>query len=428
MKRLFTFTISLVFIMNLTIFSSPDRNNKAKYEKYKQDAVLKQIKEKRDGIQKKKDEITKKIKEKQKKEKKLKRKERKTLKTDTYGVFPPKSKESFKSYFHFPPVPQYYTGTCWCFSATSFFESEIYRLTKKKIKLSEMWTVYYELIEKSRRFIKERGNSYVAGGSESNAVTRIWEKYGAAPAEVYTGLIDKGDKYDHIPLMREIKNYLDFIKKHNLWNEKENLKHIALILDKYMGKPPKTFEFNGKTMTPTEFLHNETGLNLDDYYCLISTSREPFYTMQEFKVPDNWWHNKEYINLPLKVWCKIIKKSIKSGYTMVIGGDVSEPGRLGEKDIAFIPTFDIPIKYINQDSREYRIYNRSTGDDHGIHLVGYKRVKGKDWYLIKDSSRSARKGKEKGYYFYREDFIKLKMLTFSVHKDMLKNILPKIKK
>ena len=195
-----------------------------------------------------------------------------------------------------------------------------------------------------------------------------------------------------------------------------------------MGEPPKTFEFNGKSMTPLEFLHNETGLNLDDYYCLISTSREPFYTMQEFKVPDNWWHNKEYINLPLKVWCKIIKKSIKSGYTMVIGGDVSEPGRLGKKDIAFIPTFDIPTKYINQDSREYRIYNRSTGDDHGIHLVGYKRVKGKDWYLIKDSSRSARKGKEKGYYFYREDFIKLKMLTFSVHKDMLKNILPKIKK
>jgi peptidoglycan hydrolase CwlO-like protein len=97
MKRLIISIISFVFIMNLTLFSNPDKNNKAKYKQYKQDAVLKQIKEKRDEIQKKKDEITKKIKEKQKKDKKLKRKERKTLTTDTYGVFPPKSKESFKS-------------------------------------------------------------------------------------------------------------------------------------------------------------------------------------------------------------------------------------------------------------------------------------------------------------------------------------------
>ena len=70
--------------------------------------------------------------------------------------------------FHFKPVAQFYTSTCWSFSATSFYESEIFRLYGKKVKLSEMWTAYYELIAKSERYIRERGHSYVAGGGETS--------------------------------------------------------------------------------------------------------------------------------------------------------------------------------------------------------------------------------------------------------------------
>ena len=82
---------------------------------------------------------------------------------------------------------------------------------------------------------------------------------------------------------------------------------------------------------------------------------------------------------------------------------------------------------INQSAREFRIYNKTTTDDHGIHLVGYTKVKGWDWFLIKDSARSSRWGKFKGYYFYREDYIKLKILTIFLHKDPAKPILEKFK-
>src|SRR3990172_5686730 len=78
------------------------------------------------------------------------------------------------------------TGTCWSFSTTSFFESEIYRINKRKVKLSEIYTAYWEYVEKVRRFVRERGNSYVAEGSEANAVRRIWEEYGIVPAESYS--------------------------------------------------------------------------------------------------------------------------------------------------------------------------------------------------------------------------------------------------
>jgi bleomycin hydrolase len=64
----------------------------------------------------------------------------------------------------------------------------------------------------------------------------------------------------------------------------------------------------------------------------------------------------------------------------------------------------------------------TTGDDHGIHLVGYKEMDGKDWYLIKDSGSGSRNNTHPGYYFYHEDYVKLKMLGFMVHKDAVKGL------
>lgn len=194
-----------------------------------------------------------------------------------------------------------------------------------------------------------------------------------------------------------------------------------------MGRPPQQVTYEGKPVTPREFLTN-TGLNLDDYYSLMSTSAYPFYSFQEFKYPDNWWRSQDYINVPLDEWYLVIKRSIKAGYGVAIGGDISEPGYIGARDVAFVPTFDIPEAFINQDSREYRIYNRTTGDDHGIHLVGHAFCKGKDWFLVKDSNRSSRRGQFPGYFFFRGDYIRLKMLSFMVHKDMIKDILGKMKK
>lgn len=419
--------ITIFFLSALLLIpGTSDKRNKIQYEKDKKDPVLKAIKEKRDQISKKKKELTKLIVEKNKKIKKSGKDKTKILKTDLSGVYPPGSPDKFKTFFHFDPVAQYYTSTCWSYSATSYYESEIFRIKGKKVKLSEMWTVYYELIEKSRRFIKERNFSLVSGGGETNGVNRIWKKYGIVPAEAYPGILEKDGRHDHLPLMSELKSYLKFIKDKGVWDEKNNIEHIKLILNKHMGEPPAKFQYNGKTYTPVMFLKEVTGLNMDNYCSVMSTKYFPFYTKQEFRVPDNWWHSKEYINLPLNTWYGIIKKSILNGYTIVIGGDISEPGKMGTSDLAFIPSFDIPVKYIDQDSREYRIYNKTTEDDHGIHLVGFNRTKGKDWFLIKDSGRSARKGKFKGYYFFREDFIKLKMLTFTVHKDMLKGVLKKL--
>ena len=423
--------IVLLVCVSLCAFAAPlfggGDKNKSRYEKRYQDPLLESMRKDREQEQAALDEETAAIRKRQADEKKKDREQARTLQSDMAGVHPPASPAAFKAMFHFPPVPQYNTSTCWSFAATSYYESEIYRLSGKKIKLSEMWTVYHEYLEKVRRFVRERGASLVAEGGESNAINRIWKTYGIAPAGAYPGYQPGREKLDHARLIDEIRAYLDYVKGKSLWDEKDVLDHVTLILNKHLGAPPSRFVYNGKEMTPLEFLKNETPLDMDNYVDVMSTSYYPYYTFQEYAVPDNWWHSKDYLNVPLDVWYKLILKAVKAGYTVGIGGDVSEPGKLGFQDVCFIPSFDIPAAYIDQDSREFRIANRTTEDDHGIHIVGYKNFKGHDWFLVKDSSRSARWGKREGYFFYRGDYVKLKMLTFTVPKDLVKDILAKVK-
>ena len=352
----------------------------------------------------------------------------KALSVDFSKFDAPKSINDFTKYWHNPPISQGNTGTCWCFSTTSFLESDIYRQTKQEFKLSEMYTVYWEYVEKALGYVRSRGNQTLGEGSEGNAVTRIWEKYGCVPEKDYSGLLNGQPFHDHSKLFAEISTYLKSLKKSNAWDEKTVESTVKSILNHYLGTPPEKITFEGKQMTPKEFFENVIKINLNDYVSICSFSDRPYYTWVEYNVSDNWWHSKKYFNVPLDVYMSSIKKAVRNGYTMAIWGDVSEPGINGYAGLAVIPSFDIPSQYIDANARIFRFYNGTTGDDHGIHLIGYTQKDGKDWYLIKDSGSGSRNNTHPGYYFYSEDYVKLKMLGFMVNKSAVPELTEKMKK
>jgi len=354
--------------------------------------------------------------------------ERTYLSADFSEISKPSFLDQFTTHFHKPPIRQYWTGTCWCFATTSLLESELKRLGKGEIKLSEMFTVYWEYVEKARYFIQNKGDMHLGQGSEHNAVIARMKKYGAVPAEAYTGLLAGETEHNHSELFQEIRKYLMFCKENEYWDEEKAVQYVKQILNKHMGKPPETLEVNGQTLTPKQYLDEFLQLPLDSYVTFMSLKSLPFYTQGEYKVPDNWWHSDVYYNVPLDVFYESIVKALGNGYTVSFGGDVSEPGKSGEEDIAIIPSYDIPFSLINQDSREYRFDNRTTFDDHAIHAVGTTELDGHDWFLVKDSGSSAQQGDFKGYYFFREDYVKLKMLTFMVHKDAVSEVLAEFEK
>ncbi|MFH1844550.1 MAG: C1 family peptidase [bacterium] len=346
------------------------------------------------------------------------------LRLDWSDIKVPESPQVFRANWHFPPIPQYYTGTCWAFCSTSFLESEIQRLSGREIKLSEMWTVYWEYVEKARRFLSECGHSPLEEGSQDHGTLEVYKLYGAVPATAYRGVCDEAGRHDHTPLRQELHSYLQWVLNNKYWAEEVALANVRQILNRHLGAPPETFVYAGRQHTPLTFRDEVVQLDLDDYVSVVSTLRYPFGQYVLLDVPDNWRRKDDYLNLPLDTFYSLAREAVKDGYPVTFGGDVSEPGLDGHQDAAVIPSWDIPGKYIDQGSREFRLDNGTTSDDHGTHLVGYKRHQGRDWFLVKDSNRSSRLGSFKGYYFYEGDYLKLKMLAFMVHVDRLREYLP----
>jgi bleomycin hydrolase len=352
---------------------------------------------------------------------------KKEIVVDFESFDPPHTVQEFKSYWHNPPVSQAVSGMCWCFSTTSFFESEIFRLYNQKIKLSELYTVYWEYVEKARGYIMARGKQEFGEGSESDAVIRIWKNHGIVPASAYTGLLNGQPFHDHSKMFAELDAYLKSVRSSNAWDAEAAERVVKAILNNYIGAPPEKVLVNGKEMTPKEYLDKIVKLDLDNYVELLSLADRPYYQWTEFDVADNWWHSKAYFNVPLDAFMSAIKNAIRSGYSLAIGGEVSEAGIYGHAGIAVVPTFDIPAQYIDGSSRIFRYKNGATGDDHGIHIVGYVEKNGKDWYLIKDSGSGSRNNSHPGYYFYHEDFVKLKMLGVMLPKNVVPDIAAKMK-
>lgn len=346
------------------------------------------------------------------------------LSADLEGLEKPADPVEFTSFFHLPPVRQDKTGTCWSFAATSLLESELRRQGKAQVKLSEMFTVYWEYVEKARRFLREKGNSFLGQGSEPNsAMTRV-RQYGVIRASDYTGLLDGKTAHDHGPLFRDFRDYLSGLAAKNDWDESPALLGVRAILDKHLGRPPDRISVEGQSLTPLEYL-GSLGLDPADYVAFVSFMYLPFYSKGEFRVPDSWWHSGDYHNLPLYEFSLALLRALRKGYTATLAVDFSEPGYSGENDIAMVPTFDIPSSYIDQSSREYRFTNGSSTDDHAVHCVGYLESAKGNWFLIKDSWENAYLGKAKGYFFYQDDYVRLKGLMFMVHKDAVKEVLDK---
>lgn len=354
-----------------------------------------------------------------------------TFKLDPAGLNIPTDKSAFKSIRHLPPVSQGNTNTCWSYSATSMLESEIFRLTRQEVKLSEMFTVYCEYIERAEQYISTRGKINIGEGSEMNAVIKVMKKYGALPYSSFSGLLPGQEFQSHEKMFNEVRAFLDGLKARNAWDEASAVSTVKSIMHHYMGVPPATVTIQGKEYSPREYLTGILRINPDDYIDVLSYMQQPYWKQVSFDVPDNWWGDDSYYNIPLDDYMKILKKSLKAGITVSIAGDVSEAGFLArEANAAVVPAFDIPSSAIDENARQFRFSNGTTTDDHGLHVVGYLEKDGVTWYLVKDSGAGSRTGGiEKninfGYYFFHEDYVKLKMMTFLVNKEVMKDLLPK---
>ncbi len=338
------------------------------------------------------------------------------------------------------------SGTCWCYSTLSFLESEIIRMGGPETDLAEMFVVSKAYADKADKYIRLDGKLNFAQGSSSEDVFHVWEDYGIVPQEVMEGL-NYGEKLNrHSELCNGMKGFLDAVVKNP--NKKLSTawkRALQGILDAYLGPCPEEFTYNGKKYTPKSYAAS-LGIKPEDYISITSFTHHPFYSQFAIEVEDNWRWDLSY-NIPIDELMTIIDNAIDKGYTVAWGTDVSEAGftrnglavnpdltaveEAGSDQVRWVGISpedkakelakmrdDAPEMTVTQEMRQEAYDNKTTTDDHGMHIYGIaKDQDGGKFYIVKNSWGET--GKYNGIWYASESFVRYKTLNITVHKNAI---------
>lgn len=353
-----------------------------------------------------------------------------------------------------PVKNQASSGTCWSFSGLGFFESELLRMGKPEVDLSEMFVVSHSYSDKADKFVRTNGNINFAAGGSFHDVMYVLKNYGIVPEEQMNGLNYGEENHRHGELDALTGSYVKTL----IGNPNKKLSTAWKagfdgILDAYLGKLPTEFTVNGKKFTPVTYAQS-LGLNMDDYVSLTSFTHHPFYTKFAIEIPDNWRWGESY-NLPLDEFAKVFENAVDKGYTIAWGSDVSEKGftrngvavnpelkkenlpgsdqarwlNISQKEMEakiLAANGPQPEVKVTQELRQQGFDNYQTTDDHGMVIYGMaKDQNGGKYYMVKNSWGTD--SKYKGIWYASESFVLHKTINIVVHKDAVpKDILKKL--
>lgn len=333
-----------------------------------------------------------------------------------------------------PVENQNKSGTCWVYSANSFFESELIRQGKAPVNLSEMYTVRVGYLERAENYVRRQGAAAFGQGAETHDVLNIAREYGMMPYAAYSGFPAGQDKPVHGEMEAVLKAMLDAVikapdgKLSNQW-----MKAYAGALDGYMGTPPAKFTVNGKEYTPQSYFQS-LGINLDNYVALTSYNHHPFYQPFVLEVSDNW-SNGMFYNLPIDELMQTADNAVENGYSVVWASDMSEKTFSAKEGLAVWPQtawddmsadekgawFKAPVKekWVTQEERQAGFDQLTTTDDHGMHITGYVTDQAGTKYYIVKNSWGVVKPEMNGYLYVSQPYFRCKTMSILVHKDAI---------
>ena len=335
------------------------------------------------------------------------------------------------------------SGTCWCFSALSFVESEIIRTKGVEVDLSEMFVVGKSYRDRAVKFVRLDGHLNFAAGSSFGDVFHVIEDYGIVSQESMPGLNYGTDKPLHNELDKTLKAYVDVIasnpnrKLSTAW-----LNGFEGIVAAYLGEYPETFSVEGKEYTPEQY-RDALGIDVNDYINLTSFTHHPFYSQFVIEVPDNWRWDTAY-NLPIEELMEVAYEAIEKGYTFAWGSCLPR-GKFTRDGLATMPVeqkkagagsdqerwvgksaeekaeakAELPEEItVTQEMRQDGYDRKTITDDHGMHIYGLaKDQNGNKFFMVKNSWGET--GKYNGVWYASDAFVRLNTLNIVVHKDAL---------
>jgi len=333
------------------------------------------------------------------------------------------------------------TGTCWSYCTTSFIESELIRMGKPAIDLSEMFNVRMNYVEKAQNYVLRQGRAQFGQGGLSHDVMNSIKKYGLMPEQVYSGNTYDSLKHDHSEMAAILESTVKTVVKNPrnitpIW-----MGNIEGTLNNYMGEVPTEFAYDGKTYTPLSFV-DYLGFKPSEYVTFTSFTNAPFYEQYILQVPDNW-ANGSFHNVPLHELMNIIDEALENGYTIAWDADISEKTWSRKKGIAIMPykpfkelsaderkeLFKTVIQEMTptQEARQQMFLSFETTDDHLMHIIGTAIDQEENEYYIVKNSWGAERAND-GYVYVSKAYMAMKTIGIMIHQDAVpKSIAKKLK-
>lgn len=314
-----------------------------------------------------------------------------------------------------PVKDQYLSATCWSFASNSFLESELIKKGKGKIDLSEMFVARYSLKRKIERHLQLKGKNFFTPGGQFHDVIWVIKNFGIVPENIYSGKTKSHQYHDHGKLDTVISHFVkDMLNDGVTALSQKKISYIDSVLDYYLGVVPEQFEFEGKMITPKNYLKEVLQIDPNDYVEITSYTHHPIYT--SFILEDKYnWTNDTYYNVSMKDFSTITDYALQNGYTVGWDGDVDDPNFDYANGLAYLPETIVDFQTYRQNAFE----DQSTLLDHLMHIIGTAKDKfGNKWYLVKNSWGSNTNALG-GYLYMREDYFKIRTVAIIVTKNAI---------
>ena len=330
---------------------------------------------------------------------------------------------------------QYRSGTCWDYGTLGFLESEILRKTGKTFDLCEMFVVNKDYMDCATHYVRMHGYSQISEGGSCDDVLEVIRQHGICPEEAMPapGSLTGDPLANFEVFFPEFEKMVSSIIREtsDLNRITESGQTLALanqprahwqdsvqaLIEKYVGRCPETFVYEGKTYTPKTFAES-LGLDLDEYVSLTSFTHHPFNKWFVIEAPYKWRLKPSY-NIPIEQLMEVIDKALDAGYTVAWGGDVSGDF-LRKECIALLPDGVVPTQQMRQEQWDDWRFTY----DHVMLIYG-KAVDelGKPYYLVKNSWGEY--GPYQGTWYMSRDYMTLNTTYLFLNRNALPKTLRK---
>jgi aminopeptidase C len=276
-----------------------------------------------------------------------------------------------------------------------------------------MFVANRDYMDCAEHYVRMHGYSQFSQGGSCDDVLDVIRRYGICPENAMPA---PGSLVGDV-----LANFKEFIPELEkmvsriaIKDAKAPMEHwqdsVLTIIEKYIGRCPESFEYEGKTYTPQSFAQS-LRLNLDDYVSLTSYTHHPFG--QWFVIEALYkWRLKPSYNIPLEQLMDILDKALDAGYTVAWGGDVT--GDFTRTGLAMLPDSVIPTQQLRQEQWDDWRFTY----DHVMLIFG-KAVdeQGKPYYMVKNSWGP--QGDYKGIWYMSRDYMMLNTTYLFLNRNAL---------